>query len=179
MLLIACLPTLLPRPTCGVQDEKERIEATGSSVLWIGGSWRVDGMLAVARSIGDLDHKPAVTGEPDIITLELDGTEDFLVLACDGVWDVLDEDTLAEVLRMHIKSGGERQHLGKIVADYCKSQGSSDNITVIVVCFPRKSPSRQSSGASTNSLPSTPEHKPAPVVRQQQLDEEPCPAQVE
>ena len=148
-------------------------------MLWIGGSWRVDGMLAVARSIGDLDHKPAVTGEPDIITLELDGTEDFLVLACDGVWDVLDEDTLAEVLRTHIKSGGERQHLGKIVVDYCKSQGSSDNITVIVVCFPRKSTSRQSSGASTNSLPGTLECKPAAVVRQKHLDEEPSSTQVE
>ena len=174
--MLLCASTLLSlclSCVSGAQDEKERIEAAGSSVLWLGGSWRVDGMLAVARSIGDLGYKPAVTGEPDIITLELDGTEDFLVLACDGVWDVLDEDTLAEVLRTHIRSGGERQHLGKIVADYCKSQGSSDNITVIVVCFPRKIPSRQSSGASASSLPSTPEHKPSAVVRQKQLDEEP------
>ena len=125
----------------------------------------MDGVLAVARAIGDMEYKPAVTGEPDVLTLELDGTEDFLVLGCDGVWDVLDEDTLAEILQTHVKNGGDKHILAKVVVDYCKGHGSQDNITVIVVCF-KRSPSRQSSG----SQPTSPEHKPSPVVRQEKVD---------
>lgn len=149
-------------------DEKERIEEVGSAVLWIGGVWRVDGVLAVARAIGDAEYKPAVTGEPDVLSLELDGTEDFLVLGCDGVWDVLEGETLAEILQTHVKSGGDKGILAKVIVDYCKGHGSQDNITVIVVCF-KRSPSRQSSG----SQPTTPEHKPAPLTRQKDLESTP------
>ena len=137
-------------------------------MLWIGGVWRVDGVLAVARAIGDAEYKPAVTGEPDVLSLELDGTEDFLVLGCDGVWDVLEGETLAEILQTHVKSGGDKGILAKVIVDYCKGHGSQDNITVIVVCF-KRSPSRQSSG----SQPTTPEHKPAPLTRQKDLESTP------
>ena len=137
-------------------------------MLWLAGSWRVDGILSVARSIGDLDHKPAVTGEPDIITLECDGSEDFLILACDGVWDVIDGDALADIVRVHVKNGGDKTLLPKVIVDQAKTRGSSDNITVIVVCFKHASgpPSRQGSG----SVPTTPEHTPA--QRQTAIDED-------
>ena len=35
---------------------------------------------------GDVENKPAVTSEPDIVSIELDRTEDYIVLACDGIW---------------------------------------------------------------------------------------------
>jgi len=33
-----------------------------------------------------------VTSEPDVTAVSLDGTEDFLVLACDGLWDFVTEE---------------------------------------------------------------------------------------
>jgi len=38
---------------------------------------------------GDVESKPSVTSEPDVASIELDGTEDYVVLACDGIWDVI------------------------------------------------------------------------------------------
>jgi len=59
---------------------------------------RVNGNLNLSRSIGDLEYKKnaslppqeqAITCNPDITTYDIDQTVDFLVLACDGVWDML------------------------------------------------------------------------------------------
>ena len=57
------------------QDERERIEELGGCVIWIG-DWRVNGNIAVSRSIGDKDHKPYVTANPDTLEFDLEG--DFL-----------------------------------------------------------------------------------------------------
>lgn len=39
-----------------------------------------------------------MTSDPDIVCVDLDSTEDFLIVASDGLWDVLDEDTAAGVV---------------------------------------------------------------------------------
>ncbi|CAH2215735.1 jg14690, partial [Pararge aegeria aegeria] len=44
---------------------------------------------------GDAQYKPYVTARPEIAVVELDGDEDFVVVACDGLWDVLSEDAVA------------------------------------------------------------------------------------
>lgn len=59
------------------------------------GCYRVNGRLAVSRAIGDFGLKDVVIGEPDIVCLPLNGNEDFLLLACDGLWDYVEEDDLA------------------------------------------------------------------------------------
>lgn len=61
----------------------------------LGGCVRVNGRLAVSRAIGDYGLKDVVIGDPDIVWIPLNGSEDFLVLACDGLWDFVDEDDLA------------------------------------------------------------------------------------
>eukprot|EP00041_Stephanoeca_diplocostata_P018203 m.379458 g.379458 ORF g.379458 m.379458 type:complete len:257 (-) comp20953_c0_seq5:3472-4242(-) len=75
------------------EDEKQRIEAAGGVVVWYG-AWRVNGVLSVARAIGDKKLKEWVIGDPDVKEFDLDGTEEYLILACDGLWDVMDEDTV-------------------------------------------------------------------------------------
>lgn len=45
---------------------------------------------------GDVSHKPFVSGEPEIRCVSLDGTEDFLIIACDGLWDHVDPRTAAQ-----------------------------------------------------------------------------------
>lgn len=40
---------------------------------------------------GDVEYKPYVSATPDIEEITLNGTEDFLILACDGLWDFVSE----------------------------------------------------------------------------------------
>ncbi|KAI4460956.1 protein phosphatase 2c [Holotrichia oblita] len=76
------------------EDEKNRIEEQGGLVIYWG-TWRVNGQLAVSRAIGDAEYKPYVTATPDVQEIPLSGGEDFLILACDGLWDFLSEDDAA------------------------------------------------------------------------------------
>ena len=41
-------------------------------MIWIG-DWRVNGNIAVSRSIGDKDHKPYVSADPDTLEFDLEG----------------------------------------------------------------------------------------------------------
>jgi hypothetical protein len=54
------------------KDERQRIEELGGCVIWIG-DWRVNGNIAVSRSIGDKDHKPYVSADPDTLEFDLEG----------------------------------------------------------------------------------------------------------
>ncbi|XP_032901653.1 protein phosphatase 1E isoform X2 [Amblyraja radiata] len=115
------------------EDEKQRIEALGGCVVWFG-AWRVNGSLSVSRAIGDAEHKPYICGEADSDTLMLDGTEDYLILACDGFYDTMEPEEAVKVVADHLKenNGDSSMVAHKLVAS-ARDAGSSDNITVIVV----------------------------------------------
>ncbi len=49
-------------------------------------------MLSVARAIGDRKLKQWVIGRPDVREFDLDGTEEYLIIGCDGLWDVMTSD---------------------------------------------------------------------------------------
>lgn len=53
------------------------------------GAWRVHGILAISRSIGDAHLKKWVVAEPETRIVELEQDMEFLVLASDGLWDVV------------------------------------------------------------------------------------------
>ncbi|XP_068456747.1 protein phosphatase 1E [Clinocottus analis] len=115
------------------EDEKLRIEALGGCVIWFG-TWRVNGSLSVSRAIGDSEHKPYICGEADHDVFPLDGSEDYLILACDGFWDTVTPDEAVQVVSDHLEenTGDTTMVAHKLVAS-ARDAGSSDNITVIVV----------------------------------------------
>ncbi|XP_005298815.2 protein phosphatase 1E isoform X2 [Chrysemys picta bellii] len=115
------------------EDEKKRIEALGGCVVWFG-AWRVNGSLSVSRSIGDAEHKPYICGDADSASTVLDGSEDYLILACDGFYDTVNPDEAVKVVADHLKenNGDSSMVAHKLVAS-ARDAGSSDNITVIVV----------------------------------------------
>ncbi|KAM9329182.1 protein phosphatase 1F [Gastrophryne carolinensis] len=115
------------------EDERERIEALGGCVTYMG-CWRVNGTLAVSRAIGDIDQKPYVSGEGDVTTHVLSGTEDFLVLACDGFYDAVSSSEVPDLVLGHLQEhGGDGQRVAERMVAAAKEGGSSDNITVLVV----------------------------------------------
>ncbi|XP_052737491.1 uncharacterized protein LOC112055609 isoform X2 [Bicyclus anynana] len=114
-------------------DEKERIESSGGTVMFWG-TWRVNGQLAVSRAIGDAQYKPYVTARPEMVVVELDGDEDFVVVACDGLWDVLSEDAVAlSVYKQLMSDPDDLKAVPKNLVRQAKRDGSEDNISVIVV----------------------------------------------
>lgn len=62
----------------------------------------MNGDLGVSRAFGDAQYKPLVSAEPDVITVPLDGTEEALILGCDGFWDVLDARKVCETFYFHV-----------------------------------------------------------------------------
>ncbi|XP_062210725.1 probable protein phosphatase 2C 30 [Phragmites australis] len=93
-------------------DELERIQAAGGRVIFWDGA-RVFGMLAMSRAIGDSYLKPFVIANPEVRVVERrDGEDEFLILASDGLWDVVSNEVACNVvracLRIRAPRGGER-----------------------------------------------------------------------
>lgn len=51
---------------------------------------------------GDSDYKPYVCAEPEVCEVSLDGSEDFLILACDGLWDFVSTRQAAKAVYDHL-----------------------------------------------------------------------------
>ncbi len=109
-------------------EERDRIEGLGGEVISYGVP-RVQGILSVSRALGDIGLKPCVSGEPRIIEGYLGTENDYAVLACDGVWDVLTPQEVIEMVRYIIDPRKAAAEVSKRALD----QGSTDNITVIVL----------------------------------------------
>ncbi|XP_031349973.1 uncharacterized protein LOC116175807 isoform X3 [Photinus pyralis] len=126
------LQCVQPHKPCR-EDEKQRIEELGGTIIFWG-SWRVNGQLAVSRAIGDLEYKPYVTAVPDIREIPLNGSEDFLILACDGLWDVISEKEAAQCVYEELAHNQDDiESVSERLVQLAKQQGSCDNISVIVV----------------------------------------------
>ncbi|KAL0129275.1 hypothetical protein PUN28_004166 [Cardiocondyla obscurior] len=120
------------RPTRG--DEYDRIKNLGGFILHCGGVPRVNGFLSISRAIGDVQYKPFISSEPEVRCIPLDGTEDFLIIACDGLWDHVDQRTAAlRVYRQVLQNPNDLKSVHQALLQSAKRGGSLDNITVIVV----------------------------------------------
>ncbi|XP_010244437.1 PREDICTED: protein kinase and PP2C-like domain-containing protein [Nelumbo nucifera] len=112
-------------------EERERVISAGGQVKWQVDTWRVGpAALQVTRSIGDDDLKPAVTAEPEITKINLSPEDEYLVMASDGLWDVMSNEDVVSIIRDTVKEPGM---CSKRLATEAAERGSKDNITVIVV----------------------------------------------
>ncbi|KAL5222452.1 hypothetical protein ABZP36_027165 [Zizania latifolia] len=112
-------------------EERERIVKEGTEVKWQIDTWRVGAAaLQVTRSIGDDDLKPAVTSQPEVIETILSPDDEFLVMASDGLWDVMSNEDVLSIIKDTVKDPGM---CSKRLATEAAARGSKDNITVIIV----------------------------------------------
>ncbi|GFQ79918.1 protein phosphatase 1L [Trichonephila clavata] len=116
--------------------ERRRIRDAGGFIAY-NGVWRVAGILATSRALGDfpLKDRNLVIARPDILTFDLsDLKPKFMILATDGLWDTFNnEDAVAFIKDTYEKDPykGARS----LVLQAFKN-GSMDNVTVLVVTFP-------------------------------------------
>ncbi|KAG8380119.1 hypothetical protein BUALT_Bualt07G0160500 [Buddleja alternifolia] len=130
-------------------DEYARIEASGGKVIQWNGH-RVFGVLAMSRSIGDRYLKPWIIPEPEIMFMPRAREDECLVLASDGLWDVMTNEEACEVARKRIliwhKKNGTNplpdrgqgvdpaaQAAAEYLSNLALQKGSKDNISIIVV----------------------------------------------
>lgn len=93
----------------------------------------MNGDLAVSRALGDFAYKgqthlPAreqqVSAEPDIKIEERNGEEEFLVIACDGIWDVMSNDEICEFVRELLLAGeNDLSLVAEELLDHCLKIG--------------------------------------------------------
>lgn len=97
---------------------------------------RVLGVLAVSRSFGDQAFKKFVTAEPHIFVVDITEKDQFMILGCDGVFDVMsDEETVALVKEISTSKNNSELDAAKIIAREAVRRGSTDNVTAMVVYF--------------------------------------------
>ncbi|CAH0700756.1 unnamed protein product [Spodoptera exigua] len=114
--------------------EQKRIEAAGGYIAF-NGVWRVAGILATSRAMGDypLKDKKFVIADPDILTFNLDDHKPmFLVLASDGLWDTFSNEEAVKFIKERLD---EPDYGAKSLTLQAYYRGSVDNITVLVINF--------------------------------------------
>jgi len=113
-------------------DEVKRIEKAGGFVTpKIEGFdvARVNGIIAIARSLGDKYFGEFVSPRPYISETKLTRNGKRLILACDGVWDVISDEEAVDL----IINAKEPQEASEILKNLALKRGSTDNISVMVV----------------------------------------------
>ncbi|XP_006638473.1 protein phosphatase 1G [Lepisosteus oculatus] len=148
------------------EDEVElaRIKNAGGKVTMDG---RVNGGLNLSRAIGDHFYKrnkalppeeQMISALPDVKVLTLNKDHDFMVIACDGIWNVMSSQEVIDFVSERIKpnENGEVRLLSSIVEellDHCLAPDTSgdgtgcDNMTCVIVTFtpqPSSSPAEGS-----------------------------------
>jgi len=99
----------------------------------------VFGALAVSRSFGDAKYKKPKTSkdfvswEPEIQVHELNTAHRYLVLACDGLWDVINHQQVAELTHRSFLEGQNPQQVAKTLVKTALQRKTEDNVTVVVV----------------------------------------------
>eukprot|EP00112_Aurelia_sp_Birch-Aquarium-sp1_P021189 Seg5636.1 transcript_id=Seg5636.1/GoldUCD/mRNA.D3Y31 product="Protein phosphatase 1B" protein_id=Seg5636.1/GoldUCD/D3Y31 len=123
------------------EEERMRIEKAGGSVI----IQRVNGSLAVSRALGDFDYKRVaglpcteqlVSPEPELSCIERSADDEFLVLACDGIWDVMSNQEVADYVRYRLTVHQDLKKLCGELLETCLAKGSKDNMSVVIVLFP-------------------------------------------
>jgi protein phosphatase 1L len=121
------------------KDEKTRIYDSGGFVENIYGCHRVNGILAVSRSFGDLKLKKHVISTPDIIKHPINNGDKYIILGTDGLWDSFSNKDCIRVTTELLKKNFKNDKK-KFIFNTCKElvensvdKGSSDNISCTIV----------------------------------------------
>ncbi|CAI7574588.1 unnamed protein product [Penicillium bialowiezense] len=108
------------------ENEGKRISNAGGLIL----NNRVNGVLAVTRALGDAYLKDLVTGHPYTTeTVIQPDADEFIILACDGLWDVCSDQEAVDLIR----NEHDAQQASKILVDHALARFSTDNLSIMVI----------------------------------------------
>lgn len=126
------------------EGERGRICAAGGFVE----AGRVNGNLALSRAIGDFEFKRSadlppeeqvVTAFPDVMEHTISPDDEFLILACDGIWDCMHSQEVIEFVRRGIAEKQDLDYICENIMENCLAPASDmsgigcDNMTFMIV----------------------------------------------
>ncbi|ODV92607.1 hypothetical protein CANCADRAFT_89983 [Tortispora caseinolytica NRRL Y-17796] len=112
--------------------EYRRIVNSGGKVT----DGRVSGLLGVTRAIGDAQLGSLVPALPFVSDICLTEQDEFLILACDGLWDVMCDQYAVDYVHKSLqKFHASPKKAAQSLVKHALSLGSTDNISVMIVKF--------------------------------------------
>lgn len=115
------------KPT--MRSEYERLRNAG---LTVNAEGRIGRKLAVARTLGDFwCEGSGLFVPPEVPWFEITDNDVALIIACDGVWDVISDDKAADIVR----ASSNAQDAATTLRNMAYASGSKDNISALIVFF--------------------------------------------
>ncbi|XP_021284306.1 probable protein phosphatase 2C 27 [Herrania umbratica] len=130
------------KPNC--TSERLRIEKLGG-VIYDG---YLNGQLSVARALGDWHMKGPkgsacpLSAEPELQETDLTEEDEFLIMGCDGLWDVMSSQCAVTMARKELMLHNDPERCSRELVREALKRNTCDNLTVIVVCFSADPPPR-------------------------------------
>lgn len=129
------------------EDHKPYNPKERSRIISAGGTatQRINGTLAVSRALGDFEFKKdfhrgpceqLVSPEPEVTIIEEHVSDEFLILACDGIWDVMTNEDICAFVKYMLQIEDNLETICSSVLDVCLRKGSRDNMSIIIVVLP-------------------------------------------
>uniref|UniRef100_A0A5B7A9I8 protein-serine/threonine phosphatase n=1 Tax=Davidia involucrata TaxID=16924 RepID=A0A5B7A9I8_DAVIN len=130
------------KPSCN--SERLRIENLGGVVY----DGYLNGQLSVARALGDWHMKGPkgspcpLSAEPELQKTILTEEDEFLILGCDGLWDVMSSQCAVTIARKELMIHNDPERCSRELVREALKRNTCDNLTVVVVCFSPDPPPR-------------------------------------
>ncbi|CAH9115825.1 unnamed protein product [Cuscuta epithymum] len=118
-------------------QERRRIEKLGGAIY----NGYLNGRLSVARALGDWHMKGPkglacpLSGEPEVQEIMLSEEDEFLIMGCDGLWDVMSSQCAVTMARKELMAHNDPERCSRGLVREALKRNTCDNLTVIVVCF--------------------------------------------
>ncbi|KAJ6708605.1 PROTEIN PHOSPHATASE 2C [Salix koriyanagi] len=128
------------KPNCS--SERLRIEKLGG-VIYDG---YLNGQLSVARALGDWHMKGPkgspcpLSAEPELQATNLTEDDEFLIMGCDGLWDVMSSQCAVTIARKELMLHNDPERCSRALVREALRRNACDNLTVIVICFSQDPP---------------------------------------
>jgi serine/threonine protein phosphatase PrpC len=111
--------------------EKKRIEKMGGEIYKDSeGTIRI-GDLSLARAFGDGDNAPYISQKPDVFYKKITPQTKYIVMGCDGLWDVINNEDLFGLLTKFKEKGSK--NIAADLANEALIRGTTDNVSIIII----------------------------------------------
>ncbi|EEF47201.1 protein phosphatase 2c, putative [Ricinus communis] len=117
--------------------EQRRVEQLGGYV----DDGYLNGVLSVSRALGDWDMKnprgapSPLIAEPEFRQVVLTEDDEFLIIGCDGIWDVMSSQHAVSLVRRGLRRHDDPDQCARDLVMEALRRNTFDNLTVIIVCF--------------------------------------------
>ena len=112
--------------------EEARLKRMGGEIYKDSDSIYRIGDLSLSRAFGDGDNSPYISQKPDVFNISFTPDMKYVIMACDGLWDVVESDKIGVVIENILKKNTP-SNLAVELANWALEKGSTDNISIIII----------------------------------------------